>query len=126
MQSKALCLQTVGVQLDKDRAIKVDPYSRTTVENIWAVGDVTNRMPLTPAAIMEGMAFAATVFGNKPTSPVFEKASTGCLQHALCLRRIVLYASNNKTLLPLSLATSQPARSLKRCALLTLQPDCCC
>ena len=68
-------LQTVGVQLDKDRAIKVDPYSRTTVENIWAVGDVTNRMPLTPAAIMEGMAFAATVFGNKPTSPVFEKVS---------------------------------------------------
>lgn len=61
------------MQLDKDRAIKVDPYSRTTVDNIWAVGDVTNRMPLTPAAIMEGMAFAATCFGNKPTRPVFDK-----------------------------------------------------
>lgn len=59
--------------LDKDNAIKVDPYSRTTVDNIWSVGDVTNRMPLTPAAIMEGMAFAATCFGNKPTIPVFEK-----------------------------------------------------
>lgn len=75
----ALLSQKVGVQLDKDRAIKVDPYSRTTVENIWAVGDVTNRMPLTPAAIMEGMAFAATVFGNKPTKPVFDNVSGSCL-----------------------------------------------
>jgi len=76
-----MALQDVGVGLDKDNAIKVDPYSRTTVDNIWSVGDVTNRMPLTPAAIMEGMAFAATCFGNKPTTPIFDKVrsiSTHC------------------------------------------------
>lgn len=69
-------LEEVGVGLDKDNAIKVDPYSRTTIENIWSVGDVTNRMPLTPAAIMEGMAFAATCFGNRPTMPVHEKIAS--------------------------------------------------
>ncbi|DBB05006.1 TPA: hypothetical protein ACH3X3_010280 [Trebouxia sp. C0006] len=69
-------LEDVGVGLDKDNAIKVDPYSRTTVDNIWSVGDVTNRMPLTPAAIMEGMAFAATCFGNKPTTPIFDKIAS--------------------------------------------------
>ncbi len=72
-------LQDVGVGLDKDNAIKVDPYSRTTVDNIWSVGDVTNRMPLTPAAIMEGMAFAATCFGNKPTTPIFDKVASSPL-----------------------------------------------
>jgi len=82
-------LQDVGVGLDKDNAIKVDPYSRTTVDNIWSVGDVTNRMPLTPAAIMEGMAFAATCFGNKPTTPIFDKVcfiSTHCAAvHGHCM-----------------------------------------
>ena len=65
--------QEVGVKLDKYNAIKIDEYSRTSVDNIWSVGDVTMRMPLTPVAIMEGMAFAATCFGNKPTTPVHEK-----------------------------------------------------
>lgn len=69
-------LEEVGVGLDKDNAIRIDKYSRTTVDNIWAVGDVTNRMPLTPAAIMEGMAFAATCFGNRPTMPVHEKIAS--------------------------------------------------
>lgn len=61
------------MKLDKYNAIKIDEYSRTSVDNIWSVGDVTMRMPLTPVAIMEGMAFAATCFGNKPTTPVHEK-----------------------------------------------------
>ena len=82
-------LQEVGVELDKDQAIRVDPYSRTTVDNIWSVGDVTNRMPLTPAAIMEGMAFAATCFGNRPTMPVFEKV---CLRNPLS-QAVLLHAS---------------------------------
>ena len=69
----ALVAQEVGVKLDKYNAIKIDEYSRTSVDNIWSVGDVTMRMPLTPVAIMEGMAFAATCFGNKPTTPVHEK-----------------------------------------------------
>jgi glutathione reductase (NADPH) len=46
----------------------VDVYSKTTVPNIYAVGDVTDRINLTPVAIREGHAFADTVFGNKPTA----------------------------------------------------------
>jgi glutathione reductase (NADPH) len=47
--------------------IAVDAYSRTSVPNIYAIGDVTNRINLTPVAIREGHAFADTVFGNRPT-----------------------------------------------------------
>ncbi len=48
-------------------ASAVDEFSRTSVPNIYAVGDVTNRINLTPVAIREGHAFADTVFGGKPT-----------------------------------------------------------
>ena len=51
-----------------DGGIAVDEYSRTTAANIYAVGDVTNRINLTPVAIREGHAFADTVFGGKPTA----------------------------------------------------------
>ena len=68
-------MQEVGVKLDKHDEIKIDEYSRTSVDNILSVGDVTMRMPLTPIAIMEGMAFAATCFGNKPTAPVHENVT---------------------------------------------------
>ncbi|CAM6122559.1 unnamed protein product [Calypogeia fissa] len=64
-----LGLEDVGVELDGKGAVVVDEYSRTSVENIWAVGDVTNRLNLTPVAIMEGMAFAKTAFDNEPTKP---------------------------------------------------------
>jgi glutathione reductase (NADPH) len=47
-------------------AIAVDAYSATALKNIYAVGDVTNRVNLTPMAIREGHAFADTVFGNTP------------------------------------------------------------
>jgi len=47
--------------------IEVDEYSRTTAPNVYAVGDVTNRVNLTPVAIREGHAFADTVYGGKPT-----------------------------------------------------------
>ncbi|PKA55380.1 Glutathione reductase, cytosolic [Apostasia shenzhenica] len=67
--TKRLKLEAVGVELDKSGAIKVDEYSRTTVPSIWAVGDVTNRMNLTPVALMEGTCFAKTVFGGQPTKP---------------------------------------------------------
>ena len=46
--------------------IAVDEWSKTTADNIWAVGDVTDRINLTPVALMEGHCFADTVFGNKP------------------------------------------------------------
>ena len=59
-------LETVGAALDKDGAVIVDEYNRTNVAGIYAVGDVTNRVQLTPVAIREGHAFADTVFGNNP------------------------------------------------------------
>ena len=61
-----LGLEAVGVALDKDGAVFVDEYNRTNVSGIYAVGDVTNRVQLTPVAIREGHAFADTVFGNNP------------------------------------------------------------
>jgi glutathione reductase (NADPH) len=64
-----LGLETAGVELDHDKsaAVRVDADNRSTCESIYAVGDVTNRVQLTPVAIREGQAFADTVFGNKPT-----------------------------------------------------------
>ena len=62
-----LGLEKVGVNLAKNGGIAVDEYSRTSVSNIHAVGDITNRINLTPVAIREGHAFADTVFGGKPT-----------------------------------------------------------
>jgi glutathione reductase (NADPH) len=64
--SKALGLEDVGVELSKDGSIKVSDDSRTNVPSIYAVGDVTNRVQLTPVAIREGHAFADSVFGKKP------------------------------------------------------------
>lgn len=64
--SKGLGLEAVGVELDEKGAIKVGDDNRTNVPSIYAVGDVTNRVQLTPVAIREGQAFADTVFGNKP------------------------------------------------------------
>ena len=57
---------SAGVALDEVGAVKVDAYSRTSQPNIYAIGDVTNRLNLTPVAIREAMAFADTVFGNRP------------------------------------------------------------
>ncbi len=62
-----LGLEQLGVELDSQGAIKVDEFSRTSVPNIYAVGDVTNRAQLTPVAIREGASFAATVFDHTPT-----------------------------------------------------------
>jgi len=64
-----LGLEVIGVNTDAEGAVVVNEYSRSSVENIYAVGDVTNRINLTPVAIREGHCFADTVFGNKPRSP---------------------------------------------------------
>lgn len=65
----SLGLEAAGVAVDETGAIKVDGYSRTSRENIWAVGDVTNRVQLTPVAIHEAMCFLETAFKNNPTQP---------------------------------------------------------
>ena len=65
---KGLGLETAGVELNERGAIKVDKFSKTNVDSIWAVGDVTDRINLTPVAIREGAAFAETEFRNNPTT----------------------------------------------------------
>jgi glutathione reductase (NADPH) len=64
--TQGLGLEAVGVSLKANGAIAVDADSRTSIENIFAVGDVTDRVQLTPVAIREGHAFADSVFGNRP------------------------------------------------------------
>jgi glutathione reductase (NADPH) len=65
--TRGLGLEAAGVTLDAQGAVAVDELSQTNVPGIYAVGDVTNRMNLTPVAIREGHAFADTVFGGKLT-----------------------------------------------------------
>ncbi len=64
-----LGLEDVGIKTSRRGAIEVDAYSKTAVDNIYAIGDVTDRIQLTPVAIREGMAFTETVFKNNPTAP---------------------------------------------------------
>ena len=63
-----LGLEKAGVKLNEAGAIAVDAFSRTSVDNIWAVGDVTDRINLTPVAIREAVAFHETAFKDNPTS----------------------------------------------------------
>jgi len=60
-----LGLDAAGVAVNTQGAIAVNEYSHTNVENIWALGDVTDRVNLTPVAIHEAMCFVSTVFGGK-------------------------------------------------------------
>ena len=64
-----LGLEALGVELKRGGAVAVDDYGQTAVPSIYAVGDVTDRVNLTPVAIREGMAFVETVFKGKPTKP---------------------------------------------------------
>jgi glutathione reductase (NADPH) len=67
--TKNLGLEAAGVKVDQRGAIVVDDYSRTSVPNIFALGDVTDRVQLTPVAIHEAMCFIETEYKNNPTKP---------------------------------------------------------
>lgn len=71
-----LGLETADVAMDGKGFVKVDDYSRTNVDNIWAVGDVTNRMALTPVAIHESMCLIETEFKDNPTKPDHDLIAT--------------------------------------------------
>lgn len=73
--TRNLGLEHTGVKL-RDGAVLVDEYSHTSEENIYAVGDCTDRINLTPVAINEGRAFADTVFGNMPRTMSYENIPT--------------------------------------------------
>ena len=71
-----LGLEKAGVATAPNGAVLVDAWSRSNVEHIWAVGDVTDRINLTPVAIREGHCFAETVFNDNPISPDHEDVPT--------------------------------------------------
>ncbi|HEX5280865.1 MAG TPA: FAD-dependent oxidoreductase, partial [Micropepsaceae bacterium] len=71
-----LGLENAGVALRASGRVEVDAYSRSSVPNIYAIGDVTGRIELTPVAIHEAMCFAKTVFGGQPTAPDHEHVPT--------------------------------------------------
>jgi glutathione reductase (NADPH) len=90
-----LGLDAAGVHVDGNGAIVVDEYSRTNVPHVYAVGDVTARVALTPVAIREGQAVADTLFGGRPTpirhhlipTAVFAQppaAAVGLTEHGAC------------------------------------------
>jgi glutathione reductase (NADPH) len=81
---KGLGLEAAGVTLGMTGGIEVDAYSRTSVPNIYAIGDVTDRLALTPVAIREGHAFADTVFGNKPTAVDHKNVPTAVFSEPEC------------------------------------------
>lgn len=67
-----LGLEACGVELDAASAIRVDAHYRTNVPSIYAVGDVTNRVNLTPVALAEGMSLARRLFGSRDTTVDYE------------------------------------------------------
>jgi glutathione reductase (NADPH) len=71
-----LGLENAGVEMDSLGAIKVDACSKSNVPSIYAVGDVTSRVALTPVAIREGHAFAGTVFGGRPETVAYDNIPT--------------------------------------------------
>ena len=79
--TKGLGLEEVGVELDEHGAVKVDEASQSSVSSIYAVGDVTNRIQLTPVAIREGQAFADSVFGGKPTTVDYANVPSAVFSH---------------------------------------------
>jgi glutathione reductase (NADPH) len=67
-RTKGLGLEAAGIELDGKGAVVVDGFSRTSQSNIFAIGDITDRLNLTPVAIAEGQALAETLFNNTPTT----------------------------------------------------------
>jgi len=71
-----LRLDAAGVNVDERGYIPVDEFSRTNIDHIWAVGDVTDRVQLTPVAIHEAMCLKETAFNNNPTKPDYDTIAT--------------------------------------------------
>lgn len=76
-----LGLENTEVKLNGNGSICVDAYSRTSVENIYAVGDVTDRINLTPVALHEAMCLVQTLYFNNPTKPVHNDVASAVFSH---------------------------------------------
>lgn len=74
--TRSLGLEKVGVMLNLSGAVAVDDYSRTCIDSIYAIGDCTDRLMLTPVAIAEGHALAETLFKDNPMKPSYMNVPT--------------------------------------------------
>ena len=83
-KTRDLGLERTGIELRESGAVIVDEYSRSSVENVYAIGDCTDRMMLTPVAIAEGMAVANTLFNNKPMRPSYLNVPTAVFSTPNC------------------------------------------
>jgi glutathione reductase (NADPH) len=79
--TEGLGLEAAGVELGKNGAILVDEDNQSSVPSIYAIGDVTDRVQLTPVAIREGQAFADTIFGGKPTRVDYANIPAAVFSH---------------------------------------------
>jgi glutathione reductase (NADPH) len=79
--SANLGLEAAGVEIREDGAVVVDKYSRTSVDSIHAIGDLTNRINLTPVATAEAMWLARTLFRNEPTPVDHDNVATAIFSH---------------------------------------------
>ena len=79
--TKNLGLEELGVELDDKGAVKVDEKNQSSVPSIFAVGDVTDRIQLTPVAIREGHAFSDTFYGEKPTVVDYSNVPSAVFSH---------------------------------------------
>jgi glutathione reductase (NADPH) len=79
--TRGIGLAEAGVDLDPMGAVRVDSLSRSSVANIYAIGDCTNRMNLTPVAIAEARAFVETVFRGNPTAMDYHDVPTAVFSH---------------------------------------------
>ncbi len=79
--TEGLGLEKIGVELGRNGAILVDEDNQSSVPSIYAIGDVTDRVQLTPVAIREGQAFADTMFGGKPTRVDYTNIPSAVFSH---------------------------------------------
>jgi glutathione reductase (NADPH) len=79
--TEALGLEAAGVEVDDKGAVVVDADNKSSCDSVYAVGDVTNRVQLTPVAIREGQAFADSIFGNKPSRVDYENIPSAVFSH---------------------------------------------
>lgn len=79
--TQGLGLETIGVALGAKGEIQVDPSSRSAVENIWAIGDCTDRRNLTPVAVAEGQAVATTIVSGVPSAVDYAQVATAVFSH---------------------------------------------
>eukprot|EP00882_Tetradesmus_deserticola_P000964 GHRQ01001045.1.p1 GENE.GHRQ01001045.1~~GHRQ01001045.1.p1 ORF type:complete len:615 (+),score=246.99 GHRQ01001045.1:169-2013(+) len=77
-KTKGLGLEEVGVEMGKKGSVKVDEHSRTNIPSIWAVGDVTSRIALTPVAIMEGQDVGLSIATGQDVTPNYDAVPSAC------------------------------------------------